>query len=87
MNRVRRRRVGWEGGLKKMSKKGQKNETKIFFVLAKYQSMTHVSTSIFEGLFKNNVFRSVVTKKIWAILDFFFKDRTFLRCFVLQKIL
>ena len=34
--------------------------------------MTHVSTSIFQGLFKNIVFRSValVIKKLWAILDF-----------------
>ena len=41
--------------------------------------MTHVSTCIFQGLFKNIVFRSValVTKKLWAILDFFFTDRTF----------
>ena len=35
--------------------------------------MTHVSSSIFCGLFKNIVFRSValVLKKLWAILDFF----------------
>ena len=34
----------------------------------------------FQGLFKNMVFRSValVTKKLWAISDFFFTDRTFL---------
>jgi len=33
----------------------------------------------FKGLFKNIVFRSVtiVTKMLWAILDFFFADRTF----------
>ena len=50
-----------------------------FFVLNKYQNVTHVSTCIFRGLFKNIVFRSValVTKKLWAILDFFFTDRTF----------
>jgi len=43
---------------------------KIFdFVLNKYQSMTHVSTCIFKGLFKNIDFRSLVlvTKKFWAI--------------------
>jgi len=47
-----------------MHKKGLKNEKKIFFVLNKYQSVTHVSTCIFQGLFKNMVFRSVdlVTK-------------------------
>ena len=54
---------------------------KIFlFCFNKYQSATHVSTCIFQGLFKNIVFRSValVTKKLWAILDFFFTDWTFL---------
>ena len=56
---------------KKGSTKWKKN---IFFVLNKYQSVTHVSTCIFQGLFKNIVFRSValVIKKLWAILDFFF---------------
>ena len=41
--------------------------------------MTHVS--IFQGLFKKIVFRSValVKKKLWAILDFFYTDRTFYR--------
>ena len=36
--------------------------------------MTHVSTCIFHGLFKNIVFRSVVLviKKLCAILDFFY---------------
>ena len=35
--------------------------------------MTHVSKTIFQGLFKNIVFRSValVRKLLWAILDFF----------------
>ena len=42
----------------KMPKKGQKNEKNIFFVLNKYQSVTHVSTCIFQGFFKNIVFRS-----------------------------
>ena len=32
--------------------------------------MKHVSTFIFQGLFKNTIFRSV---KLWAILDFFTK--------------
>ena len=42
--------------------------------------MTHVSTSIFQGLFKNIVFRSValVLKKLWAILDFFLHTPDFL---------
>ena len=60
-----------EGG-KKSQKKGQKNE--IFFVLNKYESVTHVPISIFQGLFRNIVFRCIasVTKKLWAILDFAF---------------
>ena len=35
--------------------------------------MTHGSACIFQGLFKNIVFSSValLTKKLWAILDFF----------------
>ena len=43
--------------------------------------MTHVSTPIFQGLFKNIVFRSValVIKKLWAILDFFYTLQTFYR--------
>ena len=42
----------------------EKNYKNIFFVLNKYQSVTHVSTCIFTGLFKNIVFRCValVTK-------------------------
>ena len=47
-----------------MPKKGKKSE-EIF--------LTHGSACIFQGLFKNIVFSSValVTKKLWAILDFF----------------
>ena len=60
-----------------MPKKSQKNVKNIFFCLK--QSVTHVSTPIFQGLFKNIVLRSValVPKKLWAILDFFFTDWTF----------
>jgi len=52
-----------------------------FFVFNKYEYGTHVSISIFQGLFRNIVFRYValVTKKLWAILDFFSKDRNFFR--------
>ena len=41
--------------------------------IIKYQSVTHVSPSIFQWLSKNIVFRSVplVTKKLWVIWDFF----------------
>ena len=62
--------------VKKMPKKFKK-----FFFWNKYQSVTHVSTSNFQGLFKNIVFRSValVIKKLWAILDFFYTLRTFYR--------
>ena len=58
-----------------MPKKGSKNEKKNF-VLNKYQSFY---TCIFQGLFKNIVFRSValVTKKLWAILDFFHSSDLF----------
>ena len=47
-------------------------------------SDTYVSTSIFKGLFKNLVFRSVkatVTKKLWAILVFLYTDRTSYRLY------
>ena len=36
-----------------MPKKVLKNEKKYFFVSNKYQSVTHVSTCIFQGLFKH----------------------------------
>ena len=47
-----------------MCEKGKKRKKKLFFVLNKYQSVTHVFTCIIQGLFKNIVFRSValVTK-------------------------
>ena len=64
-----------------MPKKESKKWKKIFFfVLNKYQSVTHVSTCIFQGLFKNIVFRSeaLVTKKLWDILDFFLHTLEFL---------
>ena len=56
-----------------MPKKGKKMKKKIY-VLKKYQRLTHVSTCIFQGLFKNMVFSSValVTKKLWTILDILF---------------
>ena len=63
--------------MKKCLNKGKK--MKFSFVLNKYQNVTHISTSIFQGLLKNIVFSSValVVKKLWAILDFFFyTDRT-----------
>ena len=71
-----------------------KNCQKIFFCFK--QSVTHVS--IFQGLFKKIVFRSValVTKKLWAILDFFIQTGLFTALYptlciktkcVLQKIL
>ena len=40
--------------------------------------MTHVSTSIFQGILKNIVFRSVaLVTKLWAILDFFLHSPNF----------
>ena len=56
-----------------MSKKGSKKCKKIFlFVLNKNQSVTHVSTTIFQWLLKNLVIRTIdlVTKMLWFILDF-----------------
>ena len=54
---------------------------KYFYVLNRYESVTHVSISIFQGLFRNIVLGSavLVTEKLWAIIDFFSKDRTFFR--------
>ena len=48
----------------------------IFFCLNKYQIVTHVSTFIFQGLFKNITFwyEALVTTKLWAI---FYTDRNF----------
>ena len=50
-----------------------------FFVFNKYESVTNVSISIFQGLSRNIVFRYValVTKQLWAILDFFSKKPDF----------
>ena len=55
------------GELKKMPNKWSKNCKKYTFK-NKYQSVTHASKSIFQGLFKYVVNRSVslVTKKLWA---------------------
>ena len=52
----------------------------MFLFFKKNQIVTHVSTSIFQGLPKNVVFRSValVTKKLWGILDFFSHRSDFL---------
>ena len=56
-----------------MPKMGKNMLKMFFFVLNKYQSVTHVSTLIFQGLLKNIVFRFVALflKNICAILDFF----------------
>ena len=61
--------MGAREGRKKCLKKGKQHEKNIFFVLNKFQSVTHVSTCIIQGLFKSKVFRSValVTKKLLAI--------------------
>ena len=56
-----------------MPEKGSKKFKNNFFVLNKYQSVTHVSIWILQGLFKNTVFRSVaiVTKKVMGYFRFF----------------
>ena len=51
-----------------MPKKRPKNKKNISFVFNIYQSVTHVSTCIFHGLFKT---KALVTEKLWAIVDFF----------------
>ena len=58
------------------------NQFTSFFVLNKYQSVTHVSTCIFQELFKNIVFISVAldTKMLWATLDLFSQTRLFSPC-------
>ena len=60
--------------VEKNAKKKVRKMKKKLFILNKYQSVTHVSIFIFQGLFKNIVFRyaAIVTKKLWAILDFSF---------------
>ena len=58
-------------------------------VLNKYQSVTHhVSTCIFQNLFKNIVFRSValVRKNLWAILFFFLGPDFFPPCTLPNKL-
>ena len=63
----------------KMPKKGSWKWKKYFFVLNKYHSVTHVSTWIFQGLFKYIVFGPValVTKKLWALRFFFYRSDFF----------
>ena len=54
------------GRVEKKAKKGKKNVKNIFF------GLKHVFTSIFQGLFKNKVFRSVFShKKSYGILEIF----------------
>ena len=60
-----------------MPKKGSKKVKNIFFCFKQISKCD--SRCIFQGLFKNIVFRSValVTKKLWAILDFFHRPDLF----------
>ena len=59
--------IVWMQG--RVEKKAKKCEKYYCFAFIKCQSVTHVSTSIFQGLFRNIVFRSValITKKFKAI--------------------
>ena len=65
----------------------EKNVKNIIFVLNKYQDVTHVSASIFQGLFNNIVFRSValVTKKVMGYLNFFHIPDFFPPCIIPYK--
>ena len=73
-------------------KKGKTNLKNIFLVLNKYQSVTHVYTSIFQGLLKNIFFKiySFSHKKVMGYFRFFLHRPDFLpRCilpFSLKKI-
>jgi len=58
-----------EGGIKCLKKVKKKTKKMFFFVLSKYESVTHVSTCIFKGHIKNIVFRPVASV---TILDSFF---------------
>ena len=51
------------GRVEKTTKKGQ-NVKRKFFVSNKYQDVTHVSTFIFQGLFKNIAFRILFIKSL-----------------------
>ena len=53
----------WEGGKKCLKNWVKKTKEIIFLDLNKYQSVTHGSTCIFQGLFKNIIFRSVALVK------------------------
>ena len=69
-----------------MQKKSfKKCEKYFYFVLKKYQSVAHVSTYIFQGIFKNIVFRSVtlVIKKLFIFL----RRLDFLSTLCIKKIL
>jgi len=59
-----------------MPKKRVKKWKEYFFGFKQKSKCDTWSTYIFQGLFKNIVFITValVTKKLWAILDFFFTD-------------
>ena len=68
------------GRVKKMPKKGRKDVKKNVCFNQIYNFDT-CSSSIFKGFFKTLISRSValVTKKLWAIIVFFYTDRTFYR--------
>ena len=69
-----------QGRVEKKRQKGVRKMKKYFcFVLNKYQSVTHVSISIFHGLYKNIVLRYValVTKKVMGYFRFFFQRPDF----------
>ena len=58
-----------------------------FKQISKCACVTHVSTCIFQGLYKNIVFRSVaiVTKKLCAILEFFSQTQLFSALYPIKK--
>ena len=69
------------GRMEKCLKRVKKWKKIFFFVSNKYQSVTHVSLCIFQGLFKNIVFRWVCSfshKKVLGYFRFYSQTELFL---------
>ena len=65
--------------------KGSRNEKIFFFVLNKYQCVTHVSTCIVQGLFKT-IILALVTKKVIGNFSFFHRPDFFPPCTLPYKL-
>ena len=78
--------LGAREGRKKCQKKRKEKCKHIFFVLNRYQSVTHDSTSIFQGLFKNIIFRSVVDRANSIPFGLFFLILYFIAFYFLENV-